>query len=89
MISHANYERIRPGMNLAQVERLLGGPGTEALEKHLPGVVDWDVPVDHPKRVKAVVSGEQYFCWDDRGTEIIISLRAGVVSEKWYYEPSL
>jgi hypothetical protein len=88
--SQANYERIRPGMSLAEVERLLGGPGTETLEGHLPGVVDWSVPVDHPKRVKAVVSGEQYLRWEDgHGSEVIISLRGGVVAEKWYWEPSL
>lgn len=88
--SHANYERIRPGMSLADVERLVGAPGAETFEGQLPGVVDWSVPVDHPKRVKAVVAGEQYFRWDDgNGAEIIISLRGGVVAEKWYWEPSL
>jgi hypothetical protein len=37
-----------------------------------------------------VVAGERYFRWDDgNGAEIIISLRSGVVAEKWYWEPSL
>jgi len=88
--SHANCERICPGMGLADVQRLLGSPGTETFESCLPGVVDWNVPVTHPKRVKPVVSGEQYFRWDDaEGAKIIISLRDGVVAEKWYWKPSL
>jgi hypothetical protein len=89
-VSYANYERIQPGMSLAEVDRLVGAPGTEIPETELPGVVDWSVPVDHPKRVKAVVSGERYFRWEDgSGPEIIISLRGGVVAEKWYWEASL
>lgn len=92
-ISHVNYERILRGMSLAEVERLMGTPGTETFEDRLPGVVDWDVPVDHPRRIKAVVSGERYFQWGemhvDNGVMIVVSFRDGVVAEKWYYEPSL
>ncbi len=87
--SHANYERIRPGMTPAEVERLLGGHGTEVPESQLPGIVDREVPVDHPKRVKPVVSGERYLRLEQGGSEIIVSLRGNVVAEKWYWEPSL
>ena len=65
--SYLNYTRIHPGMPLSEVERLLGSPGTEIPESQLPGIVDWEVPVDHPKRVKAVVSGERYYVWNQGG----------------------
>ena len=89
MSSYANYERIQPGMTLSEVEKLLGGPGTEKLQNQLPQVVDWTVPLGSPNRLKTVVSGDQYFRWKNDDEEAIVSLRRGVVSEKWYYKPSL
>ncbi len=87
--SYINYLRIQPGMALAEVEEILGCPGTEISEAELPGIVDWTVPLDHPERVKAVLSGERYFRWYQQGDEIIISLRGGVLAEKWYSATSL
>lgn len=87
--SHTNYERIRPGMTVAEVERLLGAPGAEVRERELPGVVNWDVPVDHPKRIKAVVTGERCLRWERGDSYIVVSLRREKVAEKWYWEPSL
>ncbi len=92
VVSWANYERIRPGMTVEKVERLLGGPGREVSETDgLPGVVDHDVPLDHPKRVRPVVNGERYLKWNVRENDrtVIVSLRAGVVAEKWFSELSL
>ena len=89
VFSYANFDRIRPGIRVAEVELLLGGPGTEMPEPELPGIVDWSVPVDHPKRVKAVVTGERYIRWKQGESYVIVSLRDEVVAEKWYYEPSL
>src|SRR4051812_8359642 len=73
--SYANYKRILPGMPLAEVDRLLGGPGVEVDESRLPGIVDWDVPVDHPKRIKPVVTGHRYFRWEQGSSYILVSLR--------------
>lgn len=89
--SHANYGRIHPGMSLAEVERLLGGRGDKMPEGELPKVVDWSVPLEAPERTKQVVSGEQFFRWrgEVNGAQIIISLRDGIVAEKWYWEQSL
>jgi hypothetical protein len=84
-------------MTLAEVEQRLGAPGLSQSEGQLPGVVDWSVPVDHPKRVKAVIGGEESYRWNKSGSRqiligdayIIISLRDGVVADKYYWEPSL
>jgi hypothetical protein len=87
--SRWNFSRIRPGMSLEQVEALLGGSGQEIVESHVPGIVDWNERVDSPKRVKAIIAGERFFRWEEDGCYIIVSLKAGVVFEKHYWEPSL
>jgi hypothetical protein len=90
IFSLANYQRIPPGMTLPEVERLLGGRGTEKFEGELPETVDPRVPIGSPNRMRAVVVGDHYLRWDNgNGAEIIVSLRRGVVSEKWYWAPSL
>jgi hypothetical protein len=83
----AYYERIQPGMTRMEVERLLGHSGREVRESELERRVDWDLPVNHPERVKPVISGERYFRWYKGSGYIIVSLRGDVVSEKWYWEP--
>ena len=87
--SYANYERIRPGMPLAEIERLLGGPGTEVDESELPHVVDRQVPADDPRRLAPVISGERYIRWEAGSSYIIVSLRGDLVAEMNYWEPSL
>jgi hypothetical protein len=79
-ITHANYERIRPGMALAEVERLLGGPGTEMPESEVPRYGS-----------KPAVTGDRFFRWEGNynGRIIIVSLRNDVVAEKDYSELSL
>jgi hypothetical protein len=89
-IFRAIYERIQPGMTISEVRTLLGRPGNEQVQSQLPQIVDWTVPFGSPNRLKTVVTGEQYFRWDnDDGEKIIVSLRRGVVSEKWYWYPAL
>jgi hypothetical protein len=86
--SYANYERIQVGMTLTEVERLLGAPGEEIDESFvaLTNVGD--------KKTKRVVSGDKYYKWfkdkaDVLGAWIVISLKNGLVAEKYYWEPSL
>jgi hypothetical protein len=85
----AYYERIQTGMTLDEVERVLGHPGREVRESELERTVDWNLPVGHPRRVKPVISGEHYFRWEKGSGYIIVSLRGGVVAEKWYWESNL
>jgi hypothetical protein len=88
IFSLANYHRIQPGMSLSEVERLLGGRGTEKFQGELPETVR--VSIGSPNRMRAVVVGDQCFRWDNgNGAEIVVSLRRGVVSETWYWAPSL
>ena len=83
----AYYQRIQPGMNLNEVERLLGHPGREVRESELARAVDRSLPVGHPQRVKPVISGERYVRWEKGSGYIIVSLRGEVIAEKWYWEP--
>ncbi len=86
--SRFNFERIDAGMKLSDVELLLGAAGVEIRADQLPGIVDWSVPVDSPKRIKVAIAGEKFYRWEDGARHILISLKADVVHEKWYWEPS-
>jgi hypothetical protein len=93
--SRGNYLRIQAGMSLEEVESLLGGPGKEITEAEVTQVVDWDVPVDSPRRLKPVISGERLYKWREHpeipfgGSYILISVVGGKVKEKFFWEPSL
>lgn len=89
IVSGRNYDRIRPGMTLDRVESLLGSRGRMVGEESLPRIVDRSQPVDSPRRIKAVISGERYYRWDNDATYILVSLKGGVVHEKWFWTPSL
>jgi len=84
--SRWNYERIHPGMSLAEVEQLLGEPGESVEEQYVPHVVDRSV---EPRREKPVIRGEQYFQWRKGSLCIIIGLEDGVVAEKYFNEHCL
>ncbi len=86
--SHCNFQKIAAGMTLREVEAILGSPGIEVRESELPGIVDWDAPVDSPKRIKPVIAGEKYYRWEDGARYILVSLNNGAVREKNYWEPS-
>jgi hypothetical protein len=84
-----NLPKIKQGMTLEEVNSLLGMAGKRIDESNVPRVVDDRVPLDDPKRLKPVVSGESFYRWESNGTWIIVSLKNGVVYEKDFYEPSL
>ena len=77
VFSYFNYCIIFPGMTLTQVEALLGKPGREIPPHEVPGT-----------SAKAFVSGDRVFRWEDGNRVIFISLKNGVVYEKYYREPS-
>ena len=89
VFSYENYQRIQIGMTREQVESLLGVPGEEIGESELPEVVDWTQPVDSQRRLKRVVSGQEFFRWRDDSRKIFVGLQDGSVLEKWHWEPSL
>ncbi len=85
-----NSEKISTGMRLEEVQALLGNAGKSLDKSELPEVTDWDVPVDSPRWSKPVVSGEDFYEWEaDGGAYVIVSLKYGVVHEKFFYAPSL
>jgi hypothetical protein len=89
-VLHSNSEKIRSGMRLEEVQALLGNLGEKIAESPLPEIVDGDVPVDSPGRIKPVVSGEHFYKWEaDGGAYFIVSLKHGVVHRTFFYEPSL
>src|SRR5262245_21178524 len=62
--SYANYERITNGMELSQVESLLGGPGEEIPPGHVPTVPPYAKLAGSPEGWLGVVWGERYFRWE-------------------------
>jgi hypothetical protein len=89
-ILYQRSERVRPGMRLEAASAALGGAGRKLQEWELPETVDDNRPVGLPGRLKPVVSGDEYYRWEtDGGAYLVVSLKNGVVREKFFYEPSL
>ncbi len=84
VVSFPNYERIEPGMTVAEVDKLLGRRGTEMHQSNMP-----QINPSASGGVGPAVVGDQYFRWADGSTYVIVSLRHGVVAEKYFWEPSL
>jgi hypothetical protein len=81
--SRLNYERIQPGMSLAQIEQLLGEPGESLEEQYVTHVVDRS---DEQRREKPVIHGEKYYRWRKKALCIIVSFENEVVAEKYFNE---
>jgi hypothetical protein len=88
-LSRGNYERVTKGMELSQVELLLGGPGEEIPPEQVPTVPSWARFADAPEGWPGVVWGERYFRWETGSRTIHIGVQDGKVVSKWYWEPSL
>jgi hypothetical protein len=95
-VGYVNYLRVLPGMSQRQVEYMLGGQGAEVSEDQVTTTVDYDAPIDSPKRIKRVVEGDKYFKWGNKqslfpicDTYILVSFKNGVVYGKHYWTPSL
>jgi hypothetical protein len=73
-------------MTLEEVEILLGKKGVETVD--VPGIVDWEQPEASPKRVKAVVTAEKILRWEEGSRYILVGFDNGLVTGKWYWEPS-
>jgi hypothetical protein len=85
-----NFDRIKPGMRLEQVNSLLGLNAREIMASEIPIINDSTEPDGSSRRMRRAVSGDSYFKWETKdGAQIIVGLRGGVVSERYHYEPSL
>jgi len=77
--SRQNYEKIRDGATLSEVERLLGRPGEEVSEGQLP----------HSPTTRPGQAG-RYVVWRSHNGYIAIALeKDGRVCGKIMFEPSL
>lgn len=83
-VSEGHFRKIKKGMNLAQVESILG-PGEAITSDQAPQVAVG------PARMAPVVSGDEIFRWEDAHTAacIVLGFSNGRVSDTWYWEPSL
>lgn len=83
-VSEGHFRKIKKGMDLAQVESILG-PGEAIISGQVPRVAVG------PARMAPVVSGDEIFRWEDAhtGACIVLGFSKGRVSDTWYWEPSL
>jgi hypothetical protein len=91
--SYANYLRIQEGMNVVEVQALLGSPGKEIPKTHVPHIVDWNAPLDSPERVKPEIRGDKFYKWQENpdswvGPYVVIGVVQGKVQEKTGWWPS-
>lgn len=93
--SYRNFERIEKGMELEQVETLLGSPGEEISFSEIPGVPSYAKFPDAPDGWLGMVWGERCFIWwdgDQRGyctRKIYIGVSGDRVVSKYFDELSL
>src|SRR5262245_21134906 len=93
--SYRNYERIKEGMDLDQVQTLLGAPGEEISFDQIPGVPPHSKLPKAPEGWLGVVWGERCFRWWDgerRGLgdpHILVGVSGGRVVSKYFIEYDL
>ncbi len=74
-----NYNKITIGMDLPQVEMILG-PGTEITKGQVPRMGGSQT---------GVVLGTHFYRWTYKGICMVLGFNNGKVCDKWYWEPSL
>jgi hypothetical protein len=85
-----NFAQIEPGMRLEQINSLLGMDGVKIKASEIPLINDSAEPENSLRRIRRAVSGETYYKWRTKdGSYIIVSLRDGLISEKFLYVLSL
>jgi hypothetical protein len=78
-VSYGNYLRIRNGMTLDEVERILG-PGKEIDQP--PFIGDYSRPPGQYAR--AAVEGDEFYRWQAGYDSVTIGFRSGKVCDKYY-----
>jgi hypothetical protein len=88
--SHPNYERIRVGMGVGEVDRLLGGAGAVVRPEEVPTYPEaYGLKPGAPAGWYGVVWGDEFREWWEDERHIMVGLKDGRVVSKWYWEPSL
>lgn len=84
--SHANFDRIQPGMSREQVAELLGSPGevTKSIPHHPPFVQN----PGYPPGWTGAVWGDTYVHWQDGYRVIYVGFAEEQVASKYFWEPS-
>jgi hypothetical protein len=87
---HSDYDRITVGMELSEVERLLG-PGIRITEDDLPESPTHTHIEGEPQSVPIVKEGDAYYRWlgEFNGQRIIVSFANNRVIDKSYRELDL
>lgn len=94
-VSYRNYERIEKGMELEQVQQLLGSSGDEILGMHVPTVPPYAKFSEAPDGWLGVVWGEQFFRWQEKDRwfggdrTIYVGVSDGRVVSKYLFEHTL
>ena len=80
--SQRNFDRIEKGMDLEQVERLLG-PGEQIRPTEAPGVPPYAKFPDSPDGCYGVVWGDHFFRWRDGEDAVLVGFSNGTVASKY------
>ena len=87
--SYTNYQRISNGMELSEVESLLGTAGEEITHHQLPGVRPDDKIPGSPDGWLGVVWGDRFFRWLSDYRVLHVGIQNGRVISKYFTSYSL
>jgi hypothetical protein len=87
--SAVNFGRIAKGMDLGEVQALLGSSGEEISFSEIPGVRPADKLPESPDGWLGVVWGERCFRWNGGHRQILVGFSAGRVVCKYLVDYGL
>ncbi len=87
--SAVNYDRIAMGMDVGEVQALLGSMGEEIPFSEVPGLRPADKLPGSPEGWLGVVWGEKCFRWKDAHRQILVGLSGGKVASKYLLDHGL
>jgi len=88
-VCRASFSKIARGMSITDVERLLRMKKTEINEIYVPKQLGWKSPPSALEQTRYGVGTLRYYVWTEEGRDIFIRSIGEVVSDMYYYEPSL
>lgn len=81
------HDRVSIGMTLEEAEAILG-PARKIPLSRVPETPDHSDPTA-PPRSKPVVSGDEFYQWDQDDVNLVVGLCNGRIHDMFYSEPSL